>query len=273
MVGKRVQMLPTTRDEDRLAKSLEERAPDRVYILYNQDPLAIHDDLNESVTETIEEVVEKKTMCGERDEVEKVGIDFYRFNEALVDSFRLIYRESERGNDVLVNVSGGTKPVAIALTFACSLVDNGQPLYYVADHYPDNESQGDSSSNGVVDTPFKVGPLQGLDISYVLPDDDEDRKNRLLRALLEVNKPTGVADLLAYEGVIEPEPPESDPKSNERESRLQAHYRPASLLSDDNIINKTDGGYELTDSGEVVARLVQARTEVNKQLDNSRSES
>lgn len=267
MSGKRVQMLPTTRDEDRLAKSLEERAPDRVYILYNQDPLAIHDELNESVTETVEEVVDKKTMCGQRDEVEKVGIDFYRFNEALVDAFKLIYKEAEKENEVLVNVSGGTKPVAIALTFACSLVDNGQPLYYVADHYSDDKSQGDSSSNGVVDTPFKVGPLQGLDISHVLPGDDEVKKNRLLRALLEVDGPTGVAELLAHEGVIKPDPPESDPKVEERQSKLQAHYRSADTLENDNSITKVGNGYELTDSGEVVARLVKARAEVNKQLD------
>lgn len=266
MGGKRVQMLPTTKDEDRLAKSLEERAPDRVYILYNKDPLGMHDSLNDDVTENVRQLVDEKTMCYQRDEVEEVGIDFYRFDEALVDVFKLVYMESKRENDVLVNVSGGTKPVAIALAYACSLVENGQPLYYVAEKYPEDKTQADASSTGVVDTSFEVSPLQDLDFSEILPSKDDTGKKRLLIQLLDADEWMGVKDLLAKDGVIAEDKPDDKEAAEERESILHSHYSHAGDLFDDNIVDKNGSDYKLTDSGKLIARLVQARAEIENEL-------
>ncbi|WP_262181554.1 DUF6293 family protein [Haloarcula laminariae] len=266
MSKKRVQMLPTTKDEDRLAKSLKEQVPDRVYILYNKDPIAMHDGLNEDVTKNVEGIVQDYTLCYDRDEVFKTGIDFYRFNEALVEVYKLIYKESKRGNEVLVNVSGGTKPVAIALTFACSLVDNGEPIYYVAEKYPNSHSQTETDSQGVVDTPFEIGPLQGLDLSDILPDKTEEKKIRLILQLLEADAPSGTAELLSQAGVIAPEKPEDEKEASNRRSILQSHYPKARSLKEDKIASKGDDGYTLTNSGELIARLIKAREEAEQEL-------
>jgi hypothetical protein len=266
MTGKRVQMLPTTKDEDRLEKSLVERAPDRVYILYNKEPLGMHESLNNEVTDNIEDLVQRKTMCGEHGEIRMEGIEFYQFDDALVDVFELVYKESQQENDVLVNVSGGTKPVAIALAYACSLVANAQPLYYVAKDYPESNSQGDVSSDGVVDRPFELSSLQSLDISDIIPEEDDIEKEKLLFGLLNRTEPVGVTKLLSDIDVITPNPPDDEDLAKEREQKQQTYHSHMRKLHSDNIVDKEGQEYFLTESGELIARLVRARKRAEEDI-------
>ncbi len=263
--GKRVQMVPTTLDKDRIKKSLIERTPDRVYILHNKEPLDIHEDLDEEVLEKVQDLVKEETMCYRRDEVEEVGIEFYRFDEALVDVFGLIYKESQKGNQVFVNVSGGTKPVAMALAYTCSLVDSGIPMYYVAEDYGDKDSVSDASSNGVVETGFQVSPLPSLDLTDLLPEDDE--KEFLLEELLKEEEPIGVTDLLVSADKITEEPPNDEEKKESRSDLISTYHRHKGHLLDDDIIEKHDSKIRLTDSGELIAKLVKERKIVDKELE------
>jgi len=252
-------------DRDRLRKGLEDRVPDRVYILYNKEPMGIHEDLNEKVLEDIRDLVRETTMCFERDEVVEAGVDFYRFDEALVDIFDIMYKESERGNHVMVNVSGGTKPVAIALAYCCSIVDSGIPIYYVAEDYTEQDSQGETVSSGVVETPFQRSPLQALDLTHILPEAEE--KETLLSQLRGKEEPIGVKNLLADAGIITEEPPEDEEEKEKRGKTLSTYHRHIGHLHDDNIVTKESSKYSLSDSGKLIAKLVEARKQARKELD------
>lgn len=263
--GKRVQLIPTSLDKERIAQSLKERVPDRVYILYNKDPLETHEDLNKDVRELTRNVVEENTMCYERGEVEEEGIDFYRFNEALVDIYSLMYEESKQGNEVLANVSGGTKPVAIGLSYASSLVDGVIPIfYYVAENYTDEDSQSDASSTGIVGNPFQVSPLQAIDLTDVIPQDKE--KEVLLLELLKHDDYIGIKELLVNREKISKSPPNEPEKKKERKNTLQRYHRHAGSLLEDNIVEKSNSKYKLTKSGDLISRLLRERIKVEEKL-------
>jgi hypothetical protein len=262
--GKRVQMIPTTLDIDRIEKSLIERTPDRVYILHNKEPLGIHEDLNDEVLEAAQDLVEEETMCYRRDEVEEVGIEFYRFDEALVDIFGLMYKESQEGNQVFVNVSGGTKPVAIALAYCSSIIDSGIPMYYVAEDYTDDKSLSEASSKGVVETTFQVSPLPSLNLTDLLPDSEE--QEFALSELMTYEQPVGVKNLLANAGEIADKPPDDEQRKEGREDMLSTYHQVMRHLDDDDIVEKDESEYALTDSGELIAKLVQERKRVDKEI-------
>lgn len=264
---KRIQVLPTSLEIDRLAKSLDEFAPDRVYILKNKEPVGVDEEDNEDATEELRELVKDKTTCDEDDGLIEREIEFYEFGDALIEGFEILYEESQDGNEIIVNVSGGTKPVAIALTYACSLVENGQPWYYISDKRDgsDTESKDDGQKKEDVDDKVEMGTINELDISCVLPDLDETPKIRLLKQMLELEREeyAGVKDLVANSGKIDPEPPDDDEKQDERDTTLQSHYRPARKLAEDGLAEKWGDKYRLTKTGRIIAQLVKVREEIN----------
>lgn len=264
---KRIQVLPTSLEIDRLAKSLDELAPDRVYILKNKEPVGVDEEDNEDATEELRELVKDKTTCNEDDGLIEREIEFYEFGDALMAGFEILYEESQDGNEIIVNVSGGTKPVAIALTYACSLVENGQPWYYISDKREgtDTESRDDGQKKEDVEEKVEMGTINELDISCVLPDLTETPKIRLLKEMLEIEEEehAGVVDLVANSGKIDPEPPEDEEKKEKRERILQSHYTPAADLVEDGLAVKMGDQYRLTKTGKIIAQLVKVREEIN----------
>lgn len=265
--GKRVQMIPTSMDLDRIRKSLIARQPDRVYILYNKNPVGVHEELNKEVFDEVKKLVEEETLCYRREEVEEVGIEYYQFDQALVDIFGLMYEESQKGNQVFVNVAGGTKPVAIALAYDASIIDSGIPLYYIAESYSDSESISEAESTGVVETTFEVSPLPSLDLTDILPDGED--QEFLLSELTKYEDFMGVKDVLADSGIVEDEPPDDENKKEERQSRLSSYHRVMGHLLDDGMVEKnSDSEYRLTDSGKLIAKLVSERNKIDNKLKN-----
>lgn len=262
--GKRVQMIPTSMDLDRIRESLIERQPDRVYILYNKDPVGVHEDLNDDVLEEAKKLVRQETMCYRRDEVEEVGIEYYQFDQVMADVFGLMYEESQKGNQVFVNVAGGTKPVAIALAYCSSIIDSGIPLYYIAEDYSESESVSNIESTGVVETTFQVSPLPSLDLTDLLPDDED--QEFILSELTEYTEFVGVKDLLVDADIIDEQPPDDSGKRDRRESTLQSYHRIMGHLLDDGIVKKNDSKYKLTDNGELIAKLVEERDKVDQKI-------
>jgi len=253
----RVQILPTSLDTERVGEILE-RTPDRVYILYNDEPKGMHEDLAEESRREIYDMVDERTMCGDADEIYEEGINFYEFEEALIESYRIIYEESLNDNQVMVNLSGGTKPVAIALAFACSLTEVGMPLYYVARGY--EKSEGEVHSTGVVDEQFPVRPLQPLNITDVVPDDEE--KVELAIQLLQEEDSVGITDLLAKNGLISGATPDDEEKKKNRQRKVQKYHRHAKQMFERDVLKREDSKYSLTESGELIARLVEVKKSV-----------
>lgn len=258
-IGKRVHVVPTSLDYDRITKMFEERIPDRVYILWNKEPIPEHEDINSETLKQVKSIVEEKTMCRERNELREVGINFYRFDQALIESYRLIYTESIQGNEVIVNLSGGTKPVAIALAFACSLNNTGQPVYYVAKNY--EKRDGMVASSGVVDISSEIAPLNILNISDIMPTDRI--KQDILVYLLGIEEKIGITELLVRTGEITKDPPDEEDDRSARDRTIQKYHRHANQLADDGVLQKFGSNYQLSNTGNMIARLVQVRREVN----------
>lgn len=258
---KRVHLVPTSLDYERVGQIFTEMSPDRVYILYNNAPIEAHEELNKNIKSEVSSIVQSKTTCYERDEVREVGVDFYRFEEALVEAYRLIYRESENGNEVIVNLSGGTKPVAIALAFACSLNDTGIPVYYVAENY--NEQDGTVVSSGVAEISFEISPIQLLNMTDIMPDQPE--KEEIMLTLLSEGSALGITDILIHRGRIAKKTPKDEEKRSKRSSLQQKYHRYANQLVDDDVLSKTGSEYLLTDTGKLITRLVRVKREVDGQ--------
>lgn len=261
-ISRRVVLLPTSLEYKRVERIFDEIAPDKVRILYNSDPIGIHQDLNQEVLEEARSIVDNRTNCYERDEVYEDPVDFYRFHKALIDTYKLIYRESRLENEVFVNISGGTKPVAVALSYACSLAETGQPLYFPGKDY--ESENGQAKSQDVVQQAFEVDPLQLLDITDVLPSEREQED--LILGLL-TSGPKGVTETIADLGMIESEPPSDEGKRSNRQKTIQRFHRHATKLSEDRILEKFDSKYRLTESGELVAKLIQVRRDVIAELE------
>jgi len=262
---KRVHILPIARAHERVVKIFEQQMPDRVYILYNKDPLETHGDINEEIRQGVEKLVKERTMCGEHGEIHNVGVNFYRFGEALVESYELIYKEEmKNGNQVFANVSGGTKPMAIALWVACALSESSKPVYFPAENY-ERKEDGTVASYGVAES-FEVATFEMLQMADILPTAKE--KHDIMLYLLD-NHPIGVTDLLVSIGEISDDPSKED--RSERNKIVQRYHRYARQLEESGITNKQDNVYSLTNTGELIANLIEKKKEIDKEIEEQTS--
>jgi len=260
-ITKRVIIVPITYEYDRIGGIFDEVSPDKVYILNSNYPLMKDEGLHEEVVEGVRGLVNSKTSCYENDNVTEIDVDFYQFEEAITTAYRIIYEESVQGNEVFVNISGGTRPVAIALTYACSFHKTGKPLYFPAKDY--EKVDGEFVSSGVADTPSEIKPIQTLNMSDIMPESIEEKQ--ILLGLLEVGQNIGMTDLLITLGEIEDEPPEDDGSRSKRNSNIQKHHRYGRKLVDQDLLQKIGSDYELTDTGELIAKLVRVERNIEQQ--------
>jgi hypothetical protein len=250
---KRVMIVTASSDTKRISQVFEDRAADRVYILSQEvDEETNNSNLNSfSLTE---DVVLEKTQCG-KDDVIPVEIDFHSFRDIFINSFEVIYKEENDGNQVLVNISTGSKPVPVALCFACCLNSTGIPIYY-----RDSEDIGGESYDGKVST-FNTAPLNLVELSDILPKDNE--KHKILNYMLDQSGSIGVTEMLVRLGDIKEEPPDDSDKRSRRSRIVQKYHRHASKLEESNILKKVDSEYEITDTGELIAGLVDIKKKVD----------
>jgi hypothetical protein len=255
----RVHIVPTTLDHEQVGFLFDEIAADRVYILENKDPVGLSEGVKKLPKKRIREVVKSRTRCFENEEVIETETDFYHYPKALTDCYEIIYKESTNGNEIIINLAGGTKPVAIALAFASSLANAGQ-LFYVANSYKepnteDDDDGGEPVAAGPYSEIFSSGPLAPLNIKNLIPK--EQGKQKLLKGLNNINSPAGVTDILISLEVVEETPPEDEDQKNNRSRIIQRHHGYARNLVEDGLLEKEDSTYKLTYTGELIADLVE----------------
>lgn len=253
--SERVHIVPVSLDPDQIEKVFAEVPADRVYILDNENPKGMVG-LAEKPLERVKSVVRERTGCFGNDEVTIEKIDFYHYREAVVDIFRIIIREKERGNEIILNLSGGTKPVAIALFLASSFADSGQMVYAAREY---KSTDGDSTSSDVI-SPFFENPLNPININKIIPENDAKRK--ILVGLLEVPTEKGMTDLLISMGKITESPPENKSRKEERNRTIQRYHKHAESLEKDGLVTKSDSKYSLSETGNLIARLVEVKDSV-----------
>jgi len=265
--GKRVHIVPTSLDREQVGYLFDEFAADRVIILDNEDPKGLEGIEGLPIRRTVQAVSER-TRCFATNDVEYESTDFYQFENALPDVFRIIYREGLKGNDVIVNLAGGTKPVAIALSFASSLANAGR-LFYTAKSYTEG-SEGEAAASPVpgepISTPFVSTPLLILNLNNEVPTQEQEQL--FLIGLWNANEPMGVRDLLVSMDLISEEPPAEEEKKEERTRTIQRYHRYASNLVDGGFCIKKDSVYELTETGKQISEIVEIMREVEKEVNS-----
>lgn len=257
-ISKRTHVVPISKDIDRLKKALRDFAPDRVYIIYNSDPIQTHQQINEDLLEKARQLVDNESNCYEKDEVIERGVDFYRFSEALTEIYRILYKEKIAGNEVIVNTSGGTRQVAIASAYACSLSGNGKPIYYVAKEY-DLKNDNVLSSKGVIESPFSVTPLHTglLNLEKEIPTDEA--KAELLLTISSEGRDSMKNILVKMDEI------DKHVKDGQRDTRqkiIQKYHRHGRKLVEEGLLLKEDSQYALTETGNLISDLLQVQQEI-----------
>lgn len=238
---------------------------DKVYVLSNNE---LRDDehrrMEEAALRNVTDTIKEKTGAHERAGIENIEVNFYDFEETLITVYELMYRETQLGNDVYVNVSGGTKPVAIAMVFACAITETERPPYYVPREY--QEEEGAAVTTGILDKPVQISTLHVFNLANLLPSDDE--KSRIIRWLLSVDAPIGVTDLLVEKGRVPEDPAETMPDPEEsRNSVVQRYHRHANQLVNERILTKAEGAISLTETGFLIGRILEVRQTVDEEIE------
>lgn len=260
-MNKRVHIVPTSLDEDRLEGIFEVR-PDYVYVIFNGVPIEEHEDLAERTRQLAVDIAKDYVHDIDSD-IKTVGIDFYRFENALADTYRILYREKLLGNEVYVNLSGGTKPVAVALAMACSLTDTGDPYYYAAEEYTVEDDV--TQTSGMIDDSYPLSQLTSLDFSNTIPDDEPSRN--IVRWLFESEEEMGITELLEYAGELQ-----GIEDGDERKRITGPYYNYAGNLVDSGLLEKPNSDYRLTAAGELVGRLLTVQREVETKINDDNSQ-
>lgn len=140
MVNLRVHIAPVGFEIDRIVISAKRMKADKVWLLVHENPS------QDKATRFIEKI---------QKELKKAKIHVELLSHNRLDLFKIIKSVKEiigkeKGNNVYVNVSSGSKIQAIGCMMACMMFngkENVKPFYAEAEHYPGFE--GKQQSTGV----------------------------------------------------------------------------------------------------------------------------
>lgn len=229
----------------------EGHSASKIYVLTNSNPL-VETELEKEALEGVIENLQNLTLAGERGGIIPVEVDFFSFEDALIDVYEIIYNEKKQGNHVFTNISGGTKPLAIAMTFACALAGLEKSPFYVPKHYSLEE---DTQTISVDSRNSRSILLNMFNLENILPEDEPSQKF-LVYLLRSEEEPIGVTDLLVQMNEIAPNPSSGD---NDRTSVIQRYHRRSEGLLRRGLIQKKNNGYVLTPSGRIMAKIMDIR--------------
>lgn len=242
-------------EDSRLGPVFRHVGADKVYILFNENPQG-HDRHKDSL-KAVKKLVKHFTLADQRQGIESRPINFYDFTKSVIDIYRLIYKEQSINNTVTVHLSGGTKLVAVASTFACALSDKPTKVYYVANKYGE-----DLESQGPIEEPFQALPPNLLSLVDI-PDAEE--KKTILDALVSSGEPRNLKPLLEDQGVFN--------RTEESESAINSRYhRHKEKLRESGLLEIDRQELKLTPTGVLVAELLEARKGAETELEEERFE-
>lgn len=281
LLRERIQVVFTSMDLDRLEEGFRRFPPYRAIVCYNKLPKAIHRVQVIEVEKSMVELLMKQGLLNsdegnyyasqiekreqaiisgslkdsvidfETERVRWLPLSFYSFEEALYELFSLFYREQKQNREIVVNISGGTRPVAFAACYASALVDNCVPIYFLAKKWIPSETEG-GIAKGVI---YSEGPIYvNIDLKSILPT--ESLEIYALLAFLEKNFVRSVNEL------------QSLIKSYVKDGKRgigSCRYVIANF-KEKGFINVTNGLYSLTPSGRMIARIVKERAKIDGML-------
>ncbi len=207
--------------------------------------------------------------------VEFFPVNFYNFRESLLTLYEIMYKEIRLKNRVVINVSGGTRPVALA-SVVVSMILGGEknctPFYFLARKWQKDEKirtrrAGIVTGEGVMGEEILILPI--FDLSDLIPGEDIEQaiilslREKPLRSIGEIAKKIretfrDVYDQLAgYSKEIE----------TEKAKRLiiaKLNHYVRKLAEDKKLINKRHRHIELTDIGKLIADFLNIKRRIDE---------
>lgn len=247
-----------TPDSDRVGYIFNETSVGKVYILQNTNIVSASEEIEKESLEGVKKVIEEKTEAAKKGGIEVVETDFYNIKDAIVDVYSILHEEIEEGSNIYVNISGGTKPLAIAMSFACALADESQSAFYIPKKYEKVEDQGQVQivPNGVAEN-TEVANLDLLKIDGLIPSEKHERN--FLRFMNNIDEDmVGVTKLLDKNDAFD------DVQDQDENTFKQKYYDRGRKLAESGYVNKEGKGYSLTEKGELIARLVSIQYSTKK---------
>jgi len=225
-------------ERDRIRAALERYRPFKIIVLENGQPLREHEEIKRRVHNELTQLFKNMGYLDEKT-VSWEGVDFYNMNKALPQVYEVLLKES-RDFDVMVNITGGTKPLSAATTLAAAFARTSV-VYFMAKEY--EIRQGESVAKGVIETPFFLDPLFYL--SDALLDFKPD-ESKILSALLNGPK-RKISEIVGTSARAE---------KVRRTARYSYYLRKLELR---HMIRNSPEGFRLTGVGLLTAKLVAIR--------------
>jgi len=246
-VKPRTHVLLTGLDYERIELGLRMYPGYRVYVVKNGFPRKEHVEL---VREIDEQIVKILTQLGYSDENIKFWpVDFYHFDKALASIYELLLLEKKEGREPIINITSGTKLMALAATIAAALVKCGV-IYFAAREY--KRVGGEVVSRGVIPEPIVIGPLFELG-DVLLPRSEEERK--IILALLK-KEAKNVKEILI----------QVDPKKRPLKSEIARYAYYVNKLNREKLVNIEKGRISLTELGRLVGMLLEKENKVKTSI-------
>jgi len=244
-VKPRTHVLLTGLDYERIEHGLRMFPAYRVCIVENGFPKEEHKVLVEEINDRLMEILKR---LGYKDEnIVHWPINFYDFGDALASIYELLLQETKEGHEVILNITSGTKPVALAATLAGALAKCGI-VYFAAKEYR-RGSHGEVVSKGVIQEPVYIGPLFEL-VEILLPHSEEEMKILLYLLKKDSKEAKSVTEILS----------EGGKKPNKKEIAKYAYY--VNKLSKEKLLNIEKNAISLTELGILIAKLIQKRIKI-----------
>jgi len=249
-VKPRSHVLLTGLDYERIELGLRMYPGYRVCVVKNGNPRKEHEELVKEIDENIYEILKK--LGYKEENIIWWPTDFYHFDKALASIYELLLIEKREGREPVINITSGTKPVALAATLAAALVRCGV-IYFAAKEYA-RVKGGEVISRGVIPEPIVIAPLFELG-DVLLPHSNEER--RIILHLLKSEtlnvKVKNVKEILT-EGNVRKKPQKS-------EIAKYAYY--VNKLSRERLIEVEKGNISLTELGRLVGMLLEKKIKYN----------
>jgi|GEM_PF-5667114 len=242
----RIHLIISGADYDRIEEGMKRYPGSRLYVVANQHPIAGHVAHDKEVAAHLEEIARKNGYWPDRYETWKVN--YYDFKMAFLSFYRFYTMMELEGKEVVVNITGGTKLVAIAATLA-ALFARPHILYFIAKNY--SIVDGAPVSRGFVEVPIPIGPLFAIG-HLVLPDNST--KKAILNYLRDHDGAETMAEIIGT--------------TDKRKVALCSYH--LNEMEKEGLVGRESGRYRLTDLGDLVSQMSEVRLELEKEVASHR---
>lgn len=187
----------------------------------------------------------------ESDKIKFFPIDFYSYENALIDFFSIFYTQKKLENKILINISGGTKLTTIAAAFAAALTGNVTLIYFL----PEKVFAKDDEIFTAGANPKPISINTFFDISKLLPKSEQERN--ILIALKDAPA-FGLGEVLKRRNLID--------KITDERSAVSSYFYYARKLETKNLLIDTGEELLLTPKGKLIGRILAKKEQIDKSV-------